>query len=315
MTRSFQMRRIQQTSDPSIARAVIESADDGANLLLSRSVLLKAEAVMRDGGTESALDLVKDVRGLARRQGKGLLLIIDEFGKNLEYSASCPSDGDLFLLQRLAEMCARSGENRFVLTVLLHHGFATYAERLPSQAKYEWKKVSGRFDEIVFDQSLEHAVSLVSSALGVDESVIGSVAKYENDVWERLANCGWLGRVGDATFSPVFPLHPVLIPVLVRFFRRYGQNERSLPRKAQSASAFRLDEVYDYIRANFGHHLGTEAGRATWSRCVATVEADVTATETQHAIMKANFPNARNSASEQRPSSSYAAIFVGGSST
>ena len=37
--------------------------------------------------------------------GAGLLLVVDELGKFLEYAAHNPAHGDLFVLQSLAEIC------------------------------------------------------------------------------------------------------------------------------------------------------------------------------------------------------------------
>ena len=40
--------------------------------------------------------------------GTGLLLVVDELGKFLEYAAHDPEYGDLFVLQSLAEFATRS---------------------------------------------------------------------------------------------------------------------------------------------------------------------------------------------------------------
>ena len=41
-------------------------------------------------------------------KGKRLVLIIDEFGKYLEYSSDDPKNGDVYVLQELAEIASRS---------------------------------------------------------------------------------------------------------------------------------------------------------------------------------------------------------------
>jgi len=60
----------------------------------------------------------------------GILLVIDEMGKFLEYAALYPEQQDLYLLQQLAEMASRSGEAPFFIVNLLHQGFSAYASNL-----------------------------------------------------------------------------------------------------------------------------------------------------------------------------------------
>ena len=46
-------------------------------------------------------------------KGSGVLLILDELGKFLEYAAMYPERQDIYLLQQLAEAASRSGETPF----------------------------------------------------------------------------------------------------------------------------------------------------------------------------------------------------------
>ena len=48
-------------------------------------------------------------RKIGETGGAGLILVVDELGKFLEYAAQNPSQGDMFVLQSLAEFAARSG--------------------------------------------------------------------------------------------------------------------------------------------------------------------------------------------------------------
>jgi hypothetical protein len=61
--------------------------------------------------------------------GKGLLIVIDELGKFLEYSARHESN-DIFLLQILAEA---TYNNNILLFVLLHQSFEQYGKNLNHQ--------------------------------------------------------------------------------------------------------------------------------------------------------------------------------------
>jgi hypothetical protein len=93
--------------------------------------------------------LIKD------RRGSGLLILIDELGKFLEYAANHPESQDVYLLQRLAEVAATSGQTKPLFVIgILHQGFDAYAENLDPAAQREWEKIAGRFEEVLFNQPL-----------------------------------------------------------------------------------------------------------------------------------------------------------------
>lgn len=226
----------------------------------------------------------------------GILLIIDELGKALEFAALHPEKQDIYFLQTLAESSSRSGGAPIYTLGLLHQGFAEYAEKLTSTAQLEWAKVSERFSEISFNQPLGQVATLIASALCLDS--------------ENTALWGWKGRAKDdmaaacelgmfgpspgkthlcATAPDLYPLHPTVIPVLARFFRRFGQNERSLfsfllssepfalqdfaTAAAGPNTVFRLSEFYDYAANNFAHRLSGQSFRSHWNHIDARIRA------------------------------------------
>lgn len=251
-------------------------------------------------------DFVGVVRNAAESIGFGVLLIIDELGKLLEHAAQNPEAEDVFLLQRLAESAARSGDRPFLVVGLLHQGFHAYAERLPAAARHEWDKVAGRFEEIVFDQPLAHTAALIAGALGV-ESIPVRVAEQAREAARATGAMGWLGGetagASNMDASTIYPLHPTLLPPLVRFFARFGQNERSLfgfllsnePYGLQSFSEvtpiggawYALPDLYDYVRANFGHRLTGHSYQNQWLRIVNTIDGHRELPELQVRLLKA----------------------------
>ena len=81
----------------------------------------------------------------------------------------------------------------------------------------------------------------------------------------------------------------MLLPIVVRFFARFGQHERSLfgfllssePLAIQAFAARRispdawygLSEFYDYVRAAFGYRLASASYRNHWLRISSTIDA------------------------------------------
>jgi hypothetical protein len=166
-------------------------------------------------------------------KAKGVLLILDELGKFLEFASLYPERQDVFLLQRLAEAASRSGDKPLYVVCLLHQGFNAYASHLNQAAQCEWEKVAGRFEEILFNQPIEQIAHLMASALNVTTSEIPR--PDHQDITEAInstVRLGWYGaaepkRLSDAALR-LYPLHPTALPILIRAFRRFGQNERSL---------------------------------------------------------------------------------------
>ena len=121
-----------------VANTFLPSMATGDNEPLGVTVL-RALGVKQDGRprcptTEEVLQAVRESVTKARRQRHaGVVLILDELGKNLEHAARSPEYEDVFLLQRLAEEAMRSGDKAFVIVALLHQGVAAYAAALIPQ--------------------------------------------------------------------------------------------------------------------------------------------------------------------------------------
>ncbi len=246
-----------------------------------------------DSELVDALIRVKDA-AVDAGEATGVLLVIDELGKFLEFAAMRPDQQDIFLLQRLAEAAARSGDSPLLLIGLLHQGIHAYARQLPSTAQQEWEKVAGRFEEILFDQPLEHIAALVEGALGVDvERLPAKVRNLAVRAAGRAVSIGWYGPVSDrdhllAQAPAFYPLHPTALPVLVRFLARFGQHQRSLfgfllsdepfalrafaARTPETEPWYRLPDLYDYVRHSFGHRLGGQSHRSQWTRITEIID-------------------------------------------
>lgn len=267
--------------------------------------LVKSE---RDPTDDEVLQLLLEVnsRIILDSKGKGLLLILDELGKYLEYAALHPERQDVFLLQRLAEAASRSRHEPLFVVSIVHQGFDAYADRLNQSAQREWQKVAGRFEEIVFDQPIEQTIELIASALNVQISRIPKARQEElTQAMERTTALGWLGsarKVRSDNATRLYPIHPSVLPVLIRSFRRFGQSERSIfsfllsnepfglrsfsERPIAGTGVYRLHNFYDYIRTNFGHRLAAQSYRSHWNLIDSIVDSFGTENEIEVRILK-----------------------------
>ena len=246
-------------------------------------------------------------RIISESKAKGLLLILDELGKFLEFAALHPERQDVFLLQRLAEAASRSADKPLFIISLLHQGFNAYADHLNQSAQREWEKVAGRFEEIIFSPPFEQAASVISSAINVRVQEIPKIRTSQLKwAMERTLDLGWLGSAPTKALvdaaPQLYPLHPTVLPVLIRTFRRFGQNERSLfsfllsnepfglqafaQRAVSDDELYRLHHFYDYVRTNFGHRLSVQSYRSHWNLIDSVIESFVEENEVQLKVLK-----------------------------
>jgi hypothetical protein len=265
--------------------------------------------VKQEPSDKQVLEIILEVNSciIADSKGKGLMLIIDELGKFLEFAALHPQRQDVFLLQQLAENASRSGDDPLFVVGLLHQGFNAYADYLNQSAQREWEKVAGRFDEIVFNQPVEQIAHLITSALNVRTDKIPIFqTQGQKHAMERSIALGWFGPAEGKELQDLavqlYPLHPMVLPVLIRMFRRFGQNERSLfsfllsnePFGLQAFSAmsadkvvpYRLHDFYDYVRTNFGHRLVVQSYRSYWNLIDSLIESFATEDPMQVKVLK-----------------------------
>jgi hypothetical protein len=212
------------------------------------------------------------------------------------------------LLQRLAETASRSKDKPVYVVALLHQGFHEYANSLSEVARREWEKVAARFEEILFDQPLEQLAKLIGAALNVrSDSIPVQVKREAKSAIKNTIDLGWFGAVPAQSSlvheaASTFPLHPSVLPVLARFFKRFGQNERSLfsfllsneplglrafcDRPMRGDSFYRLHNFYDYVRCNFGHRLAVRSYRSHWNQIDSMIQSYVPSDPVELEVLK-----------------------------
>lgn len=232
-------------------------------------------ALSEEVSDEAVVSFFEDATAAAnKKELGGILLIIDEFGKFLEYIAANIETEDLLLMQMLAESAARSTVP-FIFVTILHTGFSAYLNSSDEVKQAEWQKVQGRFTDVAFQEPPEQLLKLVGTALNTNFSpalskkyktqlkkVIGSPALVETN--KRLPL--------DKLLIDCLPLDPIAALLLWPLFRsKLAQNERSLFSfltsqepfgfqdflasqnwQSNNAYLFRLDALYDYVSTSLG---------------------------------------------------------------
>ncbi len=244
----------------------------------------------------AVMQLLQDANDYIYSTGKGtgILLILDELGKFLEFAALHPDRQDIYFLQNLAEAAVRSEKPSLIVVGFLHQGFNVYADQLSQVSQREWEKVTGRFEELLFNQPLEQTTTLIAEALNVlTDRLPRDLTERANSEMASALELGWYGSMDTrdsllANALRIYPLHPTVLPVLVKLFSRFGQNERSLfsfilsnepfglkafaDRPIEIDSFYRIHHLYDYARATFGHRLNVQSYRSHWNQIESVVE-------------------------------------------
>jgi hypothetical protein len=294
----------------------------------------------KNTSSQEALELIDEANAKVIQTGKGdgLLLILDEVGKFLEYAALNPEEQDIFFLQQLAEKAARSGKHPLFVVCLLHQGFNAYAEQLAQTTQREWAKVADRFDEILFQQPLDQIAFLVASAIDPETTKIPSrLTTAAESVMKGAIKLGWYGTSAGREAlqnlpARLFPLDPTVLPVLVRVFQRFGQNERSLfsflcshepfglrafaqQDLNEQTRPYQLADFYDYVRTNFGHRLGVVSYRTHWNVIESTIETHNASDPLELRVLKTVGILNLISADDLRPTNDAVALAVAGDSS
>ncbi len=220
----------------------------------------------RDLSPSNLLKFAKSLAELAP-----LLLIIDEFGKNLEAvgQKSNGKSNDPYILQQLAEAGQGAGLPIFLLT-LQHRSFEDYLSGTDTPKRREWAKVQGRFEDVAYTESPSQVRALIGTAFKPTPEISERISRWASRLAKPMRLLGVSDLSDPAVVASCYPLHPLTALVLPELCSRYGQHERSLfsflsGPETSSAAAFLadtnlpqrsrlpsigLDVVYDYFAAS-----------------------------------------------------------------
>ena len=230
----------------------------------------------------SVLDELKLYYNKCQKQGKFLLIVIDEFGKVLEHAAKNNPEKELYFLQKLAEFVNVPSRQILLLTTL-HQNFSAYAKGLTEAQVNEWKKVKGRFKEVTFVEPIEQLLHLAARQMQADRKT--EVPASAKSLYELAKATGYVSKDFPIdTALQLYPLDLFSAYAITTAIQRYGQNERSLftflasqentPRdKSANNQIYNLQKVYDYIYYTFYSYLKeANTDSMNWSSMQVSIE-------------------------------------------
>jgi hypothetical protein len=205
------------------------------------------------------------------QQDLGLVVLIDEFGKFLEYAARNNPERELYFIQQVAEFANDTDKDILFITTL-HQNFDAYTSGLNRSQRLEWEKVKGRFKEIAFNEPVEQL--LVLAAAYFEREITGKIDETPKELLNIIQESRTFPFNRSLMHELAFRLYPLDIlsaSILTLALQKYGQNERSLftfleaPNEVgiknfdrTKAPFYHIGCVYDYLAHNFYSFLSTK---------------------------------------------------------
>ena len=253
------------------------------------AALRKAKGKGKDSRAVSPTSLINELCQTAEdREYDGVLVILDEMGKFLEASAMEHGD-DVFFFQQLAEAAARAN-GKLVVVGVLHQSFAQYGARLGTDTRDDWAKVQGRYVDLPFVAASDEVVELIGRAIVAERRPLwmreASTAIADSIRSRRPA----VGGKFAGSLATCWPLHPAMAALLGPISKRqFGQNERSTfgflasvephgfhsylqATPIKSATWYRPDNYWDYLRSNLEPAILASPDGHRWSQAVEAIE-------------------------------------------
>ena len=177
-----------------------------------------------------------------------VILLIDEFGKLLEYTALNPNSSDIYVLQQLAELRKSDFETKLLIMTFLHQSFEGYASFLSKESQTEWSKIQGRFRNLNLLEHPVQTIGLIQSSIKPTANAQKKskiLAKINSTALDRmLSNLPNSFLTEDEELKRYLknclPFHPMTLLLMPFLSKGLGQNNRScftfLGNKSQSSA-------------------------------------------------------------------------------
>lgn len=238
---------------------------------------------------------------------RALLLVIDEFGKNLESFKEKPADSDLFILQQLAEIAQSETKFPLVFITLKHLAFNEYSNDLDQTPRRELAKVQGRFEEVMFVEDPAETRKLVANLFSTsDVQFDKATTKWLKEHEKGLLESGLSEILDTQIVKKVLPLHPMNLACLPELCSRFAQNDRTLfaylgsndPRSVYSfieeekwnpknpLPLLRLDHLYDYFVESVSTSISTSDLSSRWIEIETRIRDTAGLTDIQVRVLK-----------------------------
>lgn len=263
--------------DTAVAEAIRARVASGAR---GRAVVLSGYVADLPGQISEALGLgeVKTIRAAVAAIRKiedadHLSIVWDEFGRHLEGLVRDARTRDLEAIQDLAELVLRPAGPTISLTLLLHQNLLAYAQTLNQTSRSEWRKIEGRFEQLLFVEDSRELYALAAKLVSARAGTVPPLSpELRAEAVSRAIDGRWFDDVSDAyemwsLQERAWPLTAAALQALPRLVARVGQNERSLFSFIEKTYFHRpvgMNEVYEAFSQAIQSDVGIGGLHRQW---------------------------------------------------
>lgn len=184
----------------------------------------------------------------------GVLILLDEMGKALDYQSR--ANKDLHLFQSLADI-AQQSDLPTLLISFLHQAFTDYARNKDAIAQKEWAKVQGRYSDLSFNPSIDESLILVGDSIQKTEEVTSLLESRYSALLDDVVSTFTHQSKNISALTKTLPLDPLVSLLLGPISRRrFSQNERSIFGFLSSHEKLGFRE---FLAENYGADISTYA--------------------------------------------------------
>ena len=251
-------------------------------ILNDMDLLFKRVIDGKEVDDKHVLTLIKELSSASK---SGLLIIIDELGKNLEFTAQNQRASDLYILQQIAELPSGAGNPRVFFIGLLHQALYEYSHGLVTTSRSEWAKIQGRFEDIPFSESQDRLLYLLKDAIEYSDFrlLTSRIGKWAVRWKSAFKGQDILDRSAVEDISALYPFNPVAAVALPVLCNKFSQNDRTLftflsSEEPHSFKNFlrltatsdtnlitlKIDQLYDYFVESAGAALSSRPQYQRW---------------------------------------------------
>lgn len=204
---------IMDNSLPALSRYDLKSTVSSQNFQSVDEILL------------SSLDTL--ARVACKNGNAGVLIVIDEFGRHLDYMTDSPDQSDFRVLQGIAELTGRRTAP-LSLVIIQHFDLDHYSTRVFGDKRQEWEKVRGRFRQTVLTNNETETAYIAGKAILKNFPL----KKCRLKPYRQRSSKSLPRMLRDPYFleaaATCRPLHPMTVVLLSRLARLLGQHDRTV---------------------------------------------------------------------------------------
>ncbi|MCX2975720.1 hypothetical protein EYC87_19290 [Halieaceae bacterium IMCC8485] len=230
---------------------------------------------------EECLSQIKAELSKPHKGTDGIILLLDEMGKALDFQSR--EGKDLHIFQSLADI-AQQAESPAVIVGFLHQAFTEYAKNKDASSQNEWAKVQGRYRDLSYNPSIDESLVLVGESINILKQTSLELKETHKGTTSAVSQAFSKKNRSVATLEKTLPLDPLVSLLLGPISRRrFSQNERSIfgflasqeklgfreflvnnYETNQTREIYHPERLWDYLHHNLHHLITTSLDSKAW---------------------------------------------------